>query len=135
MKKFSLVLLACLACLLISCGDGGTKTPGTVAKNFYKDIIKGDCVKAMNEGFDLNFEDSELKENEADIQAFCDKITSAYADKRDIKDVVVIKEEINEQEKSAEVYLKFIYGDGTESEDSIPLVLNDKGEWKITIGL
>lgn len=134
MKKINLVLIAITACLLFSCENNST-SPGKIARNFYKDISEGNCVKAMNDSFDLNKEDDSIDIATAEIQSFCDKLTPSFEEKGGIKDVIIVNEKVSEDKKTAEVDLKIIYGSGGEEEINVPMVLNDKGKWKITIGL
>ncbi|KAF5068069.1 hypothetical protein DSECCO2_246820 [anaerobic digester metagenome] len=132
MKKIMLVTLALAIMasfsLLVSCSGSG-KSPAEVSKSFLLNIEKGDIDAAYNL---LNSTGEATEEEMQKMKAFLGEASKQLAEKKGIKSIEVVEENISEDGSEANVTLKVTYGDGEVDETNS--VLRNSGEgWKISI--
>jgi hypothetical protein len=132
MKKITLVTLALAIMasfsLLVSCSGSG-KSPADVSKSFLLKLEKGDVDGAYNL---LNGTGEATEEEMQKMKAFLGEGSKQLAEKKGIKSIEVVEENISEDGSKADVTLKVTYGNGEVDETNS--VLRKSGEgWKISI--
>ena len=131
MKKiFSILLLFTVVSLAFtSCTQD---SPGAACKAYLEKMKSGD-YKGCAEGF--AFEDTKSPEENEQMTAMIegllkDKADKAIKEKGGIKDIQIVEETMGEDGNTATVKVKFVYGDGTEKEDTQDMV-KQNGVWKM----
>ena len=131
MKKiFSILLLFTLVSLAFtSCNQD---SPGAACKAYMEKLKNGD-YKGCAQGFAID-ETKSAEENEqmtAMIEGILkDKAEKGLQEKGGIKDIQILNETVSEDGNTASVNMKFVYGDGTEKEDTQEMV-KQNGVWKM----
>lgn len=132
-KLFVSLCIALLAMVMGSCGSGNT--PAGVAEASIKCIQKED-VEGYLELLDLDTSKSKdpAKSKEELTALFNAKLLPALRAKGGVKSYEILSEEINETGDKATVEANVVYGNGEESKQTIDLVKNEAGEWKMKLG-
>lgn len=129
MKK--LVFLFALVTALFAVSCGGPATPSDAAAEIYAMVMAGDFDKVA----DCFYFDESKPEEAAEAKAmltslFTEKAKPQIEAKGGIKSVEPLEEVIAEDGKSATVRMKITYGDGSEKDEKIKMILTEAGEWK-----
>ena len=129
MKK----LFALLFVALFAFACGGPSTPGDVAVELYNLVAAGK-YEAAAELIDYDAETPEqVEEAKAMIVSlFKEKAAPQLEAKGGVSSVEVLSETLSEDGKKADVELKVVYGNGSEENEEVSLVLTDDG-WKHSI--
>lgn len=133
MKKiFSILLLfSAMTLILTSCDMA---SPGAACKSYMEKLKNGD-YKGFAQGIATD-ETKTAEENEqmvAMIEGLLkEKSDQMLKEKGGIKDIKILEENVSEDGNTATVKVKFIYGDGTEKEDTQEMV-KQNGVWKMHI--
>lgn len=132
-KLFMSLCVAFVAMVMGSCGSGNT--PAGVAEASIKCIQKED-VEGYLELLDLDTSKSNdpAKSKEELTALFNAKLMPALRAKGGVKSYEILSEEINETGDKATVEANVVYGNGEESKQTIDLVKNEAGEWKMKLG-
>lgn len=129
-RIFLAFILAVISILALSCGQGNSPK-GVTAESIEclqnKDY-QGYVDLMLIEKNGTPIPDAE-KEKFADILK--QKAEAAFETKGGIKDYEILGEEINEEEGTATVKTKLIYGDGSTDESDTELKLDENKNWKI----
>ena len=131
MKKLLgiLVLFSAMALFMTSCQSS---TPGDAFKGYMELMKKGD-IKEFAKGFAVD-ETKTPEEQQQQTQLIesliGDKTKKMMEEKQGLKDVQILEEAISEDGNSANLKVKFIYGDGSEEESAQEMVKQD-GKWKM----
>lgn len=133
MKKIITMFAMAAALFVASCG--GSNTPSDAVTEIYSLIIDGN-YEAVADCFQYNnVKPEELEQAKAMIVSLLsEKMAPKLEKKGGLKAVETLEEVIAEDGQSATVKVKMIYGDGTDETQDVKMVLNDKGEWKATMG-
>ena len=130
-KLFFSMFVAVVAITLWSCGPANT--PSAVAEEACK-CVQNEDYEGYVELMDLKETKNQESDKEQLVAMLREKGTKTMEKKQGIKSYKVESEEISEDDKSATVNMKVVYGDGSEDTNKMKLVKNDKGEWKLTLG-
>lgn len=132
MKKIYAIVAVVAAVFMVSCG--GSATPSDVAVDSYNYVIDGDYEK-FAETIQYNVEsEEELAQAKAMIISMIkEKAVPQMEAKGGVKSVEAINEVMAEDGKSAVVTVKLVYGDESEDTEDLKVVLNDEGEWKLSM--
>ena len=131
MKKFKSILSILTTILLftaMSCGGGGGNAPGDVIKSVMTNLDKGNIDKVID---DLYTGDKEMTDEEnAKITGILQMSVTALEQKKGIKSMEIISEEIAEDGESAKVEMKIVYGDDSDDTQKYNCEKVD-GKWKM----
>ncbi len=132
-KLFGAIVMMAVALFFTACG--GEKTPSDVAEEAAQCMINKDYKGYVDmlavdaeEGKDVE------KEKEALVQLIEEKAGKSIEEKGGIKSYEILSETIAEDGQTANVELKFVYGDGSEENSDVKLKKNADGEWVLTLG-
>ncbi len=130
MKKiFRLMAIAIVAFAFAACG--GNATPEKAAEKFLKTYQKGDYVGMVDQ---MHFSQEPTKEQKEQFAGMIEqKVASEIAKKDGIASFEVKEAEIAEDGQKAKVEYILHFGNGTESDDTLKLVLVD-GKWMVDGG-
>lgn len=134
MKKILHTLLVVFAaCSITACSSSKSTSPGDAAIS-YMEYLKDGQYEKFVDGlyFESGVSDGELKDGKSMLLALLnEKGNEILAEKGGIKEVEVLNEEIDEENKFADVDLRITYGNGDVEEDDMKLIRDEKGEWKL----
>lgn len=123
----SFVAIAALF-FMFSCGGGSGSSPADVTKDILKKIEKADYDGAIKliamEGKELD------EESKAKLTGLLAMGNSEVAKKEGISSLEVVSEEIDDDNGTAKVELKIVYGNGEEDNENYKLIKED-GSWKL----
>lgn len=131
MKKWIQLTMICLVAMLLGACGSSTSSPSAAATALAKNLQKGDYKAIVNQMyFDKeNLSADEIKQQKAMMEGlFEEKASKTIEEKGGIKKFEVVEETISEDGKSAEVTMKYEYGDGSTETESNDFVLVD-GKW------
>jgi hypothetical protein len=115
---------------LTSCGSGSSVSPSGTVKEFAAKVEKGDIEGAIGciatEGKTLD------KEATGKLTLILGMGKGQIEKKQGIKNMEVLSEQVESDGKTANVKMKFTYGDGSVDEEDYTLLKED-GKWKITM--
>ena len=130
MKK----LFALLAVALLAVACGGPATPGDTALDFYNLVAEGNFEGAAEYVAYNGATPEENAEQKAMIVSlFKEKAAPNIESKGGVASITVVNESVAEDGKTADVDLKVVYGDGSEQNESLALVLTEEGDWKLSM--
>jgi hypothetical protein len=116
--------------LLLACGSGSSVSPSSTVKEFTTKVEKGDFDGAIGcialEGKTLD------KEAKGKLTLLLGMAKGELEKKKGVKNMEVISETIDQDGKTATVKIKFTFGDGSTSDETNKLVLED-GKWKMSM--
>lgn len=128
-------IFAAFAIVLAMCACAGGNTPSAVAEKAVK------CIQDKNvEGYvDLVYlpqkEGTSVEEQRQGLVSLLSaKMVKTLDEKGGLKSYDVIKEEIAEDGKTAVVDIKIVYGNGEEDTNSVKLIKDENGDWKLDGG-
>lgn len=132
-KVFISLFVALIAIVMGSCGSDNT--PTGVAEASIKCVQKED-IKGYIDLLDINTSDGQdpAKSKEELTALFNAKLLPALRAKGGVKSYEILSEEINETGDKATVEANVVYGNGEESKQTVDLVKNEEGEWKVKFG-
>lgn len=129
MKKifFAVAMCLMLAGVLTSCSSN---SPEGVAEKFMENM-KNENAEALVEMLELpdGLRSSSEKDKEELVELFDKKLFKSLDKKDGIKDYKVI--DVDMDGDKAEVTVKTLFGNGDEEEQTIPVVKDEDGNWKI----
>lgn len=109
-----------------------SSSPGDTFKDYMELMKKGD-VKEFVKGFAVD-ETQTPEEQEKQTQLIegliGDKTKKMMEERQGLKDVQILEETISEDGNSATLKVKFVYGNGSEEENTQEMVKQD-GKWKM----
>lgn len=136
-KTFIYLFAAILVCsfAFVSCGQSGDTsnattsvskkdTPSDVMEKALKSLQKKDYKGTFQ--FTAGIEEA----SEEDLKQMAALVEMLYEANGGLKDYEILGEEISEDGQTANVTVKYIFGNGTEKEDRDKLQLTESG-WKI----
>lgn len=131
MKKLLgfLLFASVMALFMTSCVNS---TPSAAFKNYVELLKKGD-YKGFAKHFSIDEKQSaedQAKQLELYESIINDKVAKGIQEKGGLKDVQVLEEILSEDGNKATLKVKFIYGDGTEEENTQEMV-KQNGQWKM----
>lgn len=131
MKKLLgfLLFASVMALFMTSCVNS---TPSTAFKSYVELLKKGD-YKGFAKHFSIDEKQSaedQAKQLELYESIINDKVAKGIQEKGGLKDVQVLEEILSEDGNKATLKVKFIYGDGTEEENTQEMV-KQNGQWKM----
>ncbi|MBR0048046.1 MAG: DUF4878 domain-containing protein [Prevotella sp.] len=127
MKKIIIAFTACMMMLAVmtSCGVD-MKDPKAVAKAYFQ-CIKDKDYKGVVQYMGLKPEEMEP---ESEKDSFILKyMEEAIENKGGVSSFELGEPTIDEERGTAEIMLKVIFGDGTETENPVNLEKDDNGDW------
>ena len=130
MKKLLFMFAVAAALFTASCSSSPA-TPSDAAADVYALIIDGQ-YEAAADAFDYTTPDPEkIAQQKAVIAAlFTEKLAPTIEKKGGVMSAVPVSEVIAEDGKSATVTMKITYGNGTEEDTDVDMVLTEDGKWK-----
>jgi len=115
---------------LASCGGGSSVSPSSTIKEFATKVEKGDIDGAISciatEGKEVD------KETKGKLTLILGMGKGEMEKKKGIKSMDVLTEQVEADGKTANVKMKFTYGDGSTNEEDYYL-LKEEGKWKISM--
>lgn len=141
MKRLSILsalLAVALITVLVGCSNGGgNKVPAQISKSLWEQVKKGNYEKAANIWIENAIFDTDdpmtAEQKQQTVEALAEKMKESVEEKGGIKDFSIMKEAIDEEAGTAEVFYKVTYNDGTVLEESDNYRKVD-GTWKINSG-
>lgn len=129
-NRLALILAVVFSISLLSCG-GGSDSPGKPIKEFYGAIANGKYGKASDyvvkkDGATLS------KEEKAKIKSMVSMMSKRLEQNDGFKEVKILKEEMAQDGKSANVEYEIWYKNGEKKKESQKVVKID-GEWFIPV--
>jgi hypothetical protein len=129
-NRLALILAVVFSISMLSCG-GGNDSPGKPIKEFYGAVADGKFGKASDyvvkkDGVKLS------KEEKAKIKSMVSMMSKRLEQNDGFKEVKILKEEIAEDGKSADVEYEVWYKNGEKKKES-QKVVNVDGEWYIPV--
>lgn len=130
MKSITYFLMIGFIAFLYSCGGGGgsSSKPSDVVDKMMTSIEKGNFDAAIDcialEGEEISKEDTEK------LNGLLGMVKGVLESKGGIKSHEVIEEEVSEDGETANVKIKYVYGNGDEDTSDYNLVKED-GKWKV----
>ncbi len=130
MKKTILMLTAVLALFLVGCA-GSAPTPSEAAVKVYEMVIDGNYEGVAKSFYFGEKSAEEVAQAQAMIQSlFVEKAGPQIESKGGLKSVEALNETIAEDGQSAKVEVKLTYGNGTEENAEVDMVLDSEGNWR-----
>ncbi|MDR1671463.1 MAG: DUF4878 domain-containing protein [Alistipes sp.] len=133
-KLFQFVLAFAALGAVVSCGSSAS-SPGDAAKQYAGYIADGEYDKFVDALYfapDTSAED--VKEGKEMMRALLEeKAAKSFEEKGGLKSTEVLSETISEDGLSAEVKLRYTYGNGTTSDEEMKLRLHE-GKWLAEMG-
>ena len=131
MKKLLSLLFVCtLVCVLAACGGGNS--PEGVATKAMTSLMENDYkayVDLMQFKDDRKLSDEQRDELAGIVES---KMSKKFSRHGDIKDFKIGTPKVEEDKAVVPVDLTF--GDGTTGQETIKVVKNSKGDWKLDAG-
>ncbi len=135
MKKVLYIFVAILmAGIVASCGGGSSAKPGEAAKQYAQYMADGNYDKFI-EGIYIPSDTpaEEVEQSKAMLNALLtEKGSKTLEEKGGIESIEVLSEEIAEDGQTAVVDMRYTYGNGETSEETMEMVL-DGGKWKVEL--
>jgi len=130
MKKMLYLALAVMTVGLVASCSSGSSSPGKAAKQYAEYMAKGDYDKFVNGiAFDEDATKEEIEEGKTMVKSLLtEKMKPALEEKGGMKSIEVLSEDISDDGNSADVELKYTYGNGETEENEFNMVLV-KGKW------
>lgn len=128
-KVFYFGMFAMMMLLATACSSS---SPGAAAKKYAEYLKDGKYEKFVDAiAVDAEGDEAKIKEEKAGLAAMLKEKGAKQLEKKGgIKEIEIVSETIAEDENSAKVVLKQIYGDETTQENTFNMVKQD-GEWKM----
>ena len=121
--------MSAMALFMTSCTKS---SPGDAFKGYMELMKKGDA-KGFAQGFAVD-ETKSPEEQQQQAQLIegliGDKTKKMMEEKKGLKDVQILEETLSEDGKKATLKVKFIYGDGTEEENTQEMI-KQNDQWKM----
>ena len=135
MKKVIYIVVAVLmAGMVASCVGGSSDTPGDAAKQYAQYMADGNYDKFI-EGIYIPSDTpaEEVEQSKAMLGALLtEKGSETLEEKGGIEKIEVLSEEVAEDGGTAVVEMRYTYGNGETSEETMEMI-RDGGKWKIEL--
>ncbi len=136
MRKILGLLLALLTVGAFGACSSGSSSPGKAAKRYAEYIAGGEYDQFIDGIYIPDDVSSEEAEQGKDmIKALLSAVSGQmFEEKGGLEKVEVVSEQLSDDGEKATVTLKYAYGNGESSEESMDLILDD-GRWLIDMGI
>ena len=128
MKRNFIIIIFFLLVGIISCQrkDVGEEA-SNVAKDYYEQLLSGDYDSFIS-GMNLSdsVPDNYREQLVANMKMF---VAQQESEHHGIKDIRVVRTEVDSSGVKAQVFLMFAYGDSTSEEILVPMVICENGKW------
>lgn len=136
MKKLVYSVLLVLGMFMVAACSSGSSSPSDAAKKYADYLLSGDFDKIVDVcemGKDVTPQEKE--EGKALLTGLM-KMAKETVDNQNggYKAIEVVSEKISEDGQSADVVIKYTFGDGSTKDETLGLVMQD-GVWKLKMGI
>ena len=125
-KVFGGLLMLAIILFIVACSS----SPKTAMDKYGKDLVKGDYAAFVDGMATKKPMTPESKEQL--VAMLQDKGTTDHEKKGGLKEVKILREEIQPGDTTAIVYLQMVYGNGTTEDGDQDMILRD-GKWKMKL--
>lgn len=119
------ILAVAYSCTKQTAGDAAMKYAECLQKGNYAEFVKG--IQ-----FNPSYSEATTDSMRMEIQSvYEEKVAKEYAAAGGIKDIAILNESTNADNKHAEVTLQFTYGNDSTSEEVMHMVRCDDKKWRL----
>lgn len=128
MKKIFIVIIIFLSVGILSCQKKNSdEEAANAAKQYYEQLLSGDYDSFIS-GMNLsdNVPDGYREQLLTNTKMF---VAQQEQEHHGIKDIRVVRAELDSSGITAQVFLMFAYGDSTSEEILVPMIIQGNGKW------